>query len=49
MAACREVGSRTNVHYLVFHLTLADTLISYVTMPMETAWRVAIEVGLKKS
>ena len=31
--------SRTNVHYLVFHLTLADTITSYVTLPMETLWR----------
>ena len=36
--------SRTNVHFLVFHLTLADAVISFITMPMETVWRVVIEV-----
>ena len=35
--------SRTNVHYLVFHLTLADTITSYVTLPMETVWRYTIQ------
>ena len=35
----QEMRSRTNVHYLVFHLTLADTITSYVTLPMETLWR----------
>ena len=36
--------SRTNVHYLVFHLTTADTIISFITMPMEITWRMFIEV-----
>ena len=40
-----DVRSRTNVHYLVFHLTLADTIISYITMPMETFWRLFIGVS----
>ena len=40
-----DLVSRTNVHFLVFHLTLADAVISFVTMPMETAWRVVIEVS----
>ena len=35
--------SRTNVHYLVFHLTLADTVTSYVTLPMETVWKYTIQ------
>ena len=35
--------SRTNVHYLVFHLTLADSVICFVTLPMETLWRLTIE------
>ena len=39
-----DVRSRTNVHYLVFHLTLADTITSYITMPMETFWRLFIGV-----
>ena len=39
MTDVQELRSRTNVHYLVFHLTLADTVTSYVTLPMETLWR----------
>ena len=35
----QEMRSRTNVHYLVFHLTLAHAITSYVTLPMETLWR----------
>ena len=35
--------SRTNVHYLVFHLTLADSVICFITLPMETLWRLTIE------
>ena len=41
-----EVRSRTNVHYLVFHLTIADTITSFITMPMETLWRLTIQVIL---
>ena len=41
-----EVRSRTNVHYLVFHLTLADTITSYITIPMEAFWRLFVEVRL---
>ena len=45
MIDCRvDLVSRTNVHFLVFHLTLADAVISFITMPMETIWRVVIEV-----
>ena len=36
--------TRTNVHYLVFHLTLADAIVCFVTMPMETIWRYLEEV-----
>ena len=47
MIDCRvDLVSRTNVHFLVFHLTLADAVISFITMPMETIWRVVIEVVL---
>ena len=35
--------SRTNVHYLVFHLTIADTLVSFITMPLEAAWRFTLQ------
>ena len=28
----------------MFHLTIADTVISFITMPMETSWRIIIEV-----
>ena len=38
------IRSRTNVHYLVFHLTIADTITCFITMPMETLWRLTIEV-----
>ena len=43
----QDLQSRTNVHYLVFHLTIADTIISFITMPMETIWRIIIEVVLE--
>ena len=36
--------SRTNVHYLVFHLTIADTLVSVIIMPLEAAWRFTLQV-----
>ena len=32
------------MHYLVFHLTLADAIVCFVTMPMETIWRYMDEV-----
>ena len=38
-----QTSGRTNVHYLVFHLTLADSIICYVVLPMETLWRLTIE------
>ena len=41
---CRPQGrSKTNLHYLVFHLTLADSIVSYVVLPLETLWRLTIE------
>ena len=46
MARRYEMQSRTNVHFLVFHLTLADAIVSFITMPMETIWRVVIEVHI---
>ena len=39
-----DIRSRTNVHYLVFHLTIADTLVSFITMPLEAAWRFTLQV-----
>jgi hypothetical protein len=38
-----ETRSRTNVHYLVFHLTIADTITCFITMPMETLWRLTLQ------
>ena len=35
---------RTNVHFLVFHLTLADSITCFITIPMETVWRATIGV-----
>jgi hypothetical protein len=35
--------SKTNVHFLVFQLILADTLVSCITMPMEAIWRLTIQ------
>ena len=40
----QDIRSRTNVHYIVFHLTIADTITCFITMPMETLWRLTIEV-----
>ena len=37
--------TRTNVHYLVFHLTLADTITCFITLPTETVWRATIGVS----
>jgi hypothetical protein len=31
------------VHFLVFQLILADTLVSCITMPMEAIWRLTIQ------
>ena len=36
---------RTNVHFLVFHLTLADTITCFITLPMETVWRITVGVS----
>ena len=36
---------RTNVHYLVYHLTLADSITCFITLPMETIWRATIQVS----
>ena len=38
--------SRTNVHYLVFHLTVADSIVSFITMPLEAVWRFTLQVRL---
>ena len=43
-----DVLNRTNVHFLVFHLTIADAIICFVTMPMETIWRYIDEVASRK-
>ena len=37
---------RTNVHFLVFHLTLADVVTCFITLPMETAWRITVGVSV---
>lgn len=37
------VRSRTNVHYLVFHLTIADFIVSGITMPLEAIWRFSLQ------
>ena len=34
---------RTNVHTLVFHLTVADCIVSFVTMPLEAGWRYSMQ------
>ena len=39
------IRSRTNVHYLVFHLTIADTITCFITLPMETVWRATVGVS----
>ena len=31
------------MHYLVFHLTIADAITCFITLPMETVWRATIE------
>ena len=41
-----DLRSRTNVHYLVVHLTLADLLVSLVVMPMEAGWKVTSQVEI---
>ena len=35
--------SRTNVHLLVFHLTIADSIVSFITMPLEAGWRFTMQ------
>ena len=35
--------SRTNVHLLVFHLTIADSLVSFITMPLEAGWKLTMQ------
>ena len=41
----QERRSRTNVHYLVFHLTIADSITCFLTMPMETLWKLTLEAS----
>jgi len=38
-----KLNMRTNVHYLVFHLTVADAITCFITTPMETVWRATVE------
>jgi len=38
-----DIRTRTNVHYLVYHLTIADAITCFVTLPMETIWRATIQ------
>ena len=40
-----RLRSRTNVHYIVFHLTLADTITCFITLPMQTIWKIYIGVS----
>ena len=35
--------SRTNVHFLVFHLTIADSIVCFITLPLEAAWRYTMQ------
>ena len=35
-------SSRTNVHYLVYHLTIADSITTFITLPMEEVYRALI-------
>ena len=38
-----DTRSRTNVHYLVYQLTLADSIVCFITLPLEAAWRFTIQ------
>lgn len=38
-----DIRVRTNVHYLIYHLTLADSITCFITLPMETIWRLTIQ------
>ena len=40
---CHYYRMRTNVHTLVFHLTIADSIVSFVTMPLEAGWRYSMQ------
>ena len=35
--------TRTNVHYLVLHLTIADSIVCFIVLPLEAAWRFTIQ------
>jgi len=39
----QDTRSWTNVHFLVFHLTIADSVTCSITLPMETVWRATVE------
>ena len=36
------------MHYLVFHLTIADFIVSGITMPLEAIWRFMLQVRREK-
>ena len=36
------------MHYLVFHLTIADMIVSGITMPLEAIWRFTLQVSMQK-
>jgi hypothetical protein len=38
--------TRTNIHLLVFHLTVADSIVSFLIMPMEAIWRYTMQVTI---
>ncbi|XP_023339753.1 gonadotropin-releasing hormone receptor [Eurytemora carolleeae] len=38
-----DTRSKTNVHYLVFQLILADCMVSFIIFPMEAIWRYTIQ------
>ena len=33
----------TNVHFLVFHLTIADSIVCFITLPLEAGWRYTVQ------
>ena len=35
------------MHYLVFHLTIADFIVSGITMPLEAVWRFTLQVMME--
>ena len=43
-----ENRGRTNVHKMVFHLTVSDLIVSYIVIPLEIGWRLSVQVKNKK-